>query len=180
MALPTGPIPRVAFDEIIEEPWGDSVAQSINNMSQMFEQLIGAPDAETDATESTTTFTNWFRFGGASGEILVPDWAHHLLAKVEIHGVRDEGGGTPTTYDMRVVVGTVEGRVIRQCASAPAGHFSAQWTDWLALDAGDEGTQGVWVQVKRVSGTSHWTIDTDSDVGLFVTFLGAPGWYPAL
>ena len=43
MALPTGPIPRVAFEEIIEEDWGDSVAQSLNNIAESHDWLIWSP-----------------------------------------------------------------------------------------------------------------------------------------
>ena len=89
MALPTGPIPRVAVGEIIEEDWGDSVAQSLNNQAQMFDQMLWTPPSSIEATDSTTTWENWFRVGGSTAEILVPDWAHHLIARVEINGIRD-------------------------------------------------------------------------------------------
>ena len=133
------------------------------------------------ATASTTTFTNWFRVGGATGEITVPDWAHHLLARVEINGIRDPGG-TASTYLMKLVVGPTEGRQIRMTAPlvGTPGQFLATWTDWLAcssdrrqqrgLDADETGRRRQPVGGRRRLATS----------ACWLTFLGAAGWYPAL
>ena len=102
MALPTGPIPRVALDEIIEENWGDWVAQSLNNLAQRRDASNWKPTADINAP-TASTMTVWFNFGGGAGtDITVPDWAQNAYARMEINGVEDLG--TPNgTYDLQTV-----------------------------------------------------------------------------
>lgn len=178
MALPTGPIPRVAYDEIIEENWGDSVAQSLNNLTEGTDFIDWTPTAEMLATTSTTTWTQWFRVGGASADITVPDWAHHVIINLHISGIRATVSGN-TTYLITVDVGPTRGRLMRQTNSvAPGGWFSYQWNDHIPCSS-IEGDRGVKVMAMKVSG-NQWAVDTDSRVFLQMTFLGAIDWYPGI
>jgi hypothetical protein len=179
MSLPTGPIPRVAFDEIIEENWGDSVAQSLNNLAQRTDYLEWSPTAEMLATTSTTTWTQWFRVGGTTGEITVPDWATHVVIQLHISGIRATVSGN-TTYLVTVDVGPTRGRNMRQTNSvAPGGWFSYIWNDVVPCSS-IEGDRGVKVMMMRVGAGNQWAVDTDSRVFLQMTFLGAIGWYPGI
>jgi hypothetical protein len=173
MALPTGPIPLVAFDEIIEESWGDSVAQSLNNLNQADDRLLWTPDTEYLATTSTTTWTNWFRVGGSSGVITVPDWAGHVTAHVGINGIHDTGAANDT-YILRLKIGPEAGRSIRLSSPLPLGWFPAMWIDRLACSS-IEGDRSVWIQAMRTGGADRFAVDNQSDVAVFLTFQGAIG-----
>jgi hypothetical protein len=173
MALPTGPIPLVAFDEIIEESWGDAVAQSLNNLNQSFDRLLWKPTAEMLATTSSTTWTQWFRIGGPTGEITVPDWANKVIVGVGINGIRATGTGD-TTYLLAIQVGPEQGRSIRQTNTvAPGGWFGVAWADLINCSA-IEGDRSVKVLAMRTAG-NQWAVDTNSDISLTMQFQGAIG-----
>ena len=178
MALPTSPIPLVATGEIIEENWGDSVAQSLNNLKQRKDASNWKPTAEIQAP-TAATMTTWFNYGGGTGtDLTIPDWATLATVRLEMNGVRNLG--TPNaTYDVQLFFGTVPGRIIRVTATSDAGWFPLGWTDQFASLPG-AGARKLLVKVAKVSGGNRWTIDTDSDIAFDVDYGGAIGWYPGL
>src|SRR5262245_26264474 len=91
MALPTGPIPLVAEGEIIEESWGDSVAQSLNNLTELTDYITWKPDsgATFDATGSIGGMVDWFTVGASTPkQVTVPDWATSAFAFFQLTGIR--------------------------------------------------------------------------------------------
>lgn len=181
MALPTGPIPRVAVGEIIEENWGDSVAQSLNNLGERRDAGNWNPETTYDTTTGATMST-WFNFGGSTAtDLVIPDWATIATIRIEINGVVNSG--TPnSTYDLQMYIGTEGGRIIRMTATSDSGYFPIGWTDRFA-DLPAPGDRLLKVQVAKVSGASpsgHWTIGTTADVYFDALYGGAIGWYPGL
>lgn len=181
MALPTGPIPRVALDEIIEENWGDSVAQSLNNLAQRRDASNWKPTADINAP-TASTMTVWFNFGGGAGtDITVPDWAQNAYARMEINGVEDLGSPNGT-YDLQLFIGTTGGRIIRQTATSDDGFFPIGWTD--RIDVSDlAGARKLIVKVAKVSGAAiaaNWKISTNSDIAFDIEYSGAIDFYPGI
>ena len=177
MALPTGPIDLVAFDDLIEVAWGNSVAQSLNNLKERREQQVWAPPSEilapaTAAPALPAELPNWFRMGGASPlDITIPDWATTVIATVLLNGARDPTDNT--AYAVQVKLGTEFGRRIRQ--TGRNGYFGVIWGSEfnVAGIAGD--TVGVWIGAGRLSGSGQWRVDGDSDVAITFDFGGAIG-----
>jgi len=183
MALPTGPIPRVAYDEIIAEEWGDSVAQSLDNLAQFMDQAVWPVDSGTEylATAGTVT-TQWFVVGGATDpdEITVPDWAHHVLARWELNGVQlQPASPSQTSYILQGQVGPADGRGRVRRFTGRAGYFHLTWTDYMPCDA-LSGDRTLKVFAERVEGSGQFKINDQSDVSVQLLFQGAVGWYPGL
>src|SRR5262245_58339980 len=109
MALPTGPIDLVAYDDLIEVSWGNSVAQSLNHLHERKDSGTWKPTAEIQAPTSGT-MTTWFNYGGGTGaDLTIPDWATIATMRMELNGVRNLG--TPNaTYDFQMFMGTIGGR----------------------------------------------------------------------
>jgi hypothetical protein len=200
MALPTGPIPRVAFDEIIEEDWGDSVAQSLNNLKQAYEHIIWTPDTQyvaPNSYSSTGDLAVWFRVGGSSAEVTVPDWATRAIVRVDLNGVGLVGGGSGSTdivhgtYDVQVQIGSVAGRRIRQTIhqvgtiplASDRDWWGVHWTDYLNVDpvAGDRAVRILAGWYRDPTVDQRWQIDGWSDIGVFITYTAAAiNFYPGL
>ena len=179
MSFPTGPIPRVAYDEIIAEEWGDSVAQSLNNLRERNQRMLWIPDTEYLASTSAapalpSALATWFRVGGSGTTITVPDWAEHAQMSIGINGIRQTASSP--TYAMQVQVGTQVGRRIR--LSGRSDWFSASWTDYVPVTGGD--TVGVWVNASRLGGTGQFAVDNVSDIAIVFLFDTAIQWYPGL
>src|SRR5262245_7614566 len=189
MALPTGPIPRVAYDEIIAEEWGDSVAQSLNNLNQMHEWVVWSPASGTSfLAETGGLMVNWFTVGGDSDPsiVTVPDWATRALVTYQINAVvQDPTSAGRVSYLMRGRVGTTAGlgRPVR--FSGRAGYFQCAWSDDINVDPLD-GDRTIKIQAQRIEGTGseRWKLFDESDVAVHLIFRNAGGgpanWYPGL
>src|SRR5262245_17844903 len=115
MPLPTGPIPLVAEGEIIEESWGDSVAQSLNNLTELTDYITWKPASGVtyDATGSIGGMVDWFTIGGGTPkQLMVPTWATSAYIHYQICGVTYQPtDATPRiSYLLEAHVGTLTGR----------------------------------------------------------------------
>lgn len=164
------PIPMVAFDEIIEESWGDKVARSLNRLDEADQQLLWKPTGDIPAPTSGT-MTQWFRVD-PDAEITVPDWAHHVLVNVGLTGLHEEAAGDDT-YVLQVVVGPTAGRTVRFTGRA-TGWFAATWTDYLACSS-IEGDRSIKINCARIDGDDRWIADVNTDVAVWFVFKGAIG-----
>ena len=127
MALPTGPIPLVAFDTIIEESWGDSVAQSLNNLNQRRSWGEWHPSGE-DLAPTASLMTLWWRFGGSAAvDLDVPDWATVAYVRVEMNGVYHTDTDR-STYLLQLHIGPLTGRIRH---TGHAGYFAVSWATKL-------------------------------------------------
>lgn len=194
MALPTGPIPRVAFEEYIEEAWGDSVAQSLNNLAEASTQKLWTPDGiytAPNSYSSTGDLDVWFRVGGPTFEITVPVWATRAVVNVQLNGLSLTGVGD-SSYDVQVQIGSTTGRRIRRTARQVNSlvnpddreWFGLNWTDFLNVtdEVGDRAIR-ILAGLYRSWGTERrWVADNYSDVGVFVAFAAADAinFYPDL
>jgi len=195
MALPTGPVPRVALDEIIEESWGDSVAQSLNNSGEQHSKLMWS--ALPSEILAPTTYSSsgdlpdvWFTVGGTGGPtITVPDWADRALAVVNINGI-SLGAAGYSTYDLQAQIGDNAGRRIRRTARQVRTISTADDREWFGLswtediDLTDPGDRHIRIRAgRRYSGDQRWAVDGSSDIGIYLTFLGEfgfAGFYPGI
>jgi hypothetical protein len=173
MALPTGPITRPAFDEVIEEAFGDSVAQSLNNITQLTDQILwNPPGGFTDDAETAGTMSLWFPVGGATpSTITVPDWASKVFVRFELNGVHFVGANC--TYKLQGQIGPTVGRSVR--FTGQAGWFQCAWSDSINVSS-LEGDRTVKINAQRVdptSGTMHWQIDDQADIAVWMIF-GTP------
>jgi hypothetical protein len=169
MPLPTGPIPLVAYDEIIEESWGDEVAQSLNNLNQAHARVEWTPPSEVLAPTGST-LAHWFTI---PPEITVPDWANHVTVTVQINGVHDTGAGNDS-YLLSAHVGPIEGRAIRMTAPVVVGWFPMNWGDYLPCSTA-EGDRTIKIWAARIGGSDRWAIDGSTDVFVGLYFHGAIG-----
>ena len=193
MALPTGPIPLVAVDEIIEESWGDSVAQSLNNINQLvtWKSWNPAPGAEFFADNDGLMGT-WFQVGAPDPtELVVPDWARQAFVTYTLSGVIYDppGTSTRTSYLLQAEFGTLQGRKVR--FSGQGGWFGMAWTDQF-LDIEDvAGDRHIRIKAQRLEGTtgdagppmveaSRWKFYDQSDIGVQITYYPPVDFYPAL
>lgn len=190
MALPTGPIPRVAVDEIIEEAWGDSVAQSLNNLKEGTTWATWSPAAgvEYDA-ETAGVMTTWFTFGAGDIEFQIPDWATQAFVLYSISGVAYgpvvSGPAEPghrITYLLRAEFGTIQGRQVR--FTGQGGWFGLTWADqFLDIEDIDTGDRVIRIKAQRIEGstTDTWTLFDQSDMAVQILYYGnAIDWYPGL
>ena len=165
MALPTGPIPRVAFDEIIEEDWGDRVAQSLNNLTRAADciDLWTRRAAPRHRRHSTTMMTPWFRVGGGTPTITVPDWATSRSSPTDLPASSTIRPPSPaaTSYLLQADVGPIQGRLIRRHRPAAAGS-ACQWTDQYPRRRGrSKADRSIRVEANAVEGVRQ------RPVGLF-------------
>ena len=186
MPLPTGPIPLVAVGEIIEEDWGDSVAQSLNNLTEQHDWVTWQPatGVNYDATGTTGGMVAWFTVGGGTPtQIYVPEWATKAYVQYQICGVRYE----PTTasnrvsYMLQASFGALTGRFVR--FTGQGGWFGMSWGDEF-LDVEDiaGGDRSIQIKAQRLEGSStdHWRLFDQSDVAVSVVFKQAIHAYPGL
>lgn len=193
MALKTGPIPRVAFDQIIEEDYGDSVAQSLNNMSEMHDQVFWTPDtdylAPTTYAAPPTDLAVWFTVGGSSPHtIWVPDWATRALTRVDLNGIRCQAIGEGT-FDVQVQLGTVtSGRRVRRTGRQHDSYTNADEADWFGVSwtdnidvttiAGADRNVRILAGWYRNPGTDkRWIVDQWSDVAVSIIYTPAIKFY---
>lgn len=186
MALRTGPIPRVAYDEIIAEEWGDSVAQSLNNLYELSDYVVWSPATGTtyDAVDSIGGMVEWFVLGGATPhQVTVPDWATDAYAHFQICGVRYE----PTTasnrvsYMLQAKIGSLEGRMVR--FSGQGGWFGMSWSSTFHdIDDIAGGDRSIQIKAQKLegSGTDRWRLFDQSDVAVWIVFKQAVQFYPGL
>lgn len=197
MALKTGPIPRVAFDQIIEEDWGDSVAQSLNNASEMHDQIFWNPAIGEEYLAPTTYSTTgdlaqWFIVGGSTPATLwVPDWATRAVTRVDLNGIRCAAQGEGT-FDVQVQIGTVtSGRRVRRTIRQTDAYTNADEADWAGLSWTDNldvsSINGADRNVRILAGwyrnpgtDKRWVIDRWSDVAVTVIFTPAVKFYDSL
>ena len=184
MALPTGPIPRVAFDEIIEEPWGDSVGQSINNLYEAFTWATWNPAGGTEhLAETGGVMGTWFTLGGpAPIEFQVPDWALQAYVVYSLSGVQylPTSAGR-TSYLLQAQFGTLNGRQVRY--SGQGGWFGMTWADQFTdIEAITSGDRLIRIRAQRVegTGTERWRFFDQSDIAVSITYHGAIDFYPGL
>lgn len=192
MPLPTGPIPLVAVGDIIQEDWGDSVAQSLNNLTEQTDYLTWSPAAGVnyDATNTSGGSVLWFTVGGGTPEQLyVPSWATHAYVHYQICGVRYE----PTTasnrvsYMLQANIGSLNGRFVR--FSGQGGWFGMSWSDEFPdIEDIAGGDRSIKIHAQRIeaggatpgTGTDHWRLFDQSDVAVWVIFKQAINPYPGL
>ena len=175
MALPTGPIPKVAYGDIIEESWGDSVAQSLNNLTQLADWVTWSPTTgEVHKAETGGVMGVWFTVGGDTPkEVLVPDWAQTALVTYSITGVQqDPEGAGRVTYLLQGQVGPEEGRTVR--LSGRGGWFGMSWADNLNVNP-IEGDRTIRIKAQRLEGTGTecWKFFDQSDIAVWLVFSGA-------
>jgi hypothetical protein len=183
-ALPVSPIPMVAYNGIIEEGWGDSVAQSLNNLSERKGWLTFTPgDAGTSTTipaPTSASMTPWITIPAGNG-IFVPDWATVALVHNEIAAVH-EGSGGPNTYDLQLAIGGATGvdglsRIVRQTSPVGANlWFPVVWSCLIDVSALSS-YQSVEILARRVAGSGVWTADGLTAVAIEPSYMGAIGWY---
>lgn len=186
MVLKTGPVPRVATGEIIEENWGDSVAQSLNNLTELTDYVVWSPaggdnyDADKDGL-----MTQWFVMGGATPEQLyVPEWATNAFADIQICGVQNQPtGGGRTGYLLQLRIGSLVGRQVRY--SGQAGWFGLGWGSSFAnIEDIAGGDRSVKVFAQRIENTGgaddRWRLNDQGDVAVRFMFTQAVDWYPGL
>lgn len=184
MALPTGPISRVAYDEIIAEEWGDSVAQSLNNLSQFLDQAVWPVPTGSEflAPIGPGAVPPWFVVGGDTDPdlITVPDWAHHVLARWELNGVQlQPASPSQTSYILQGQVGPADGRGRVRRFTGRSGYFHLTWTDYMPCDA-LAGDRTLKVFSERTEGSGQFKINAESDISVQLMFQGAVDWYPGL
>lgn len=195
MPLPTGPIPRVAVGEIIEENWGDSVAQSLNNLTEMIVWRTWSPATGDEYfADNDGLMTQWFAFGAGGTDPLdfyVPTWARDALVTVTIAGIQyDPPGATArTSYLMQTRLGGLTGKLIRY--SGQGGWFGTTWSDRF-LDIEDVvGDRILKVFAQRLEGSagsagppaveaSRWNLSPESDVAVSIIYSGGIRFYPDL
>jgi len=175
--LPTGPIPTVAYDQIIEEGWGDSVAQSLNNLGEA--SFLTWPDpgsggSTSIAAPTTSTMSVWLE----PGNLYIPDWtASDAFIQTSVESVV-EGSSGPNTYELQLSIGGVtSGRVCRYTAPVASGQwFTVIWSCLIPVSA-LTGMQAVQILARRVSGTGVWTATNETAVHVIPTFRDAVNWY---
>lgn len=180
-ALPSGPIPLVAYDAIIEEGWGDSVAQSLNNLTERKGWLTYTPgDAGTPSTINAPTsgaMTTWMEVT----DLFVPDWATIALVHNEIASIHDGSGG-PNSYDVELSIGGLtdvagQTRITRHTAPVAAGlWFTVVWACLIDVST-LSGYQPVQILARRVAGSGTWVADGFTGVAIEPSFMGAINWY---
>jgi hypothetical protein len=182
MALPTGPIPLVAFDEPIEESWGDSVAQSLNNLTQLSDYVVWKPDSGVtfDATGSIGGMVDWFTVGGATPkQVTVPTWAEKpgssAYAHFQICGIQYEPSppsASPVSYLLEAKIGSITSRSVR--FSGQAGWFGVQWSsEFLNIEDIAGGDRSIKIRAQKVgpaTGTDKWRLFDQSDVAVWIIF----------
>lgn len=182
MALPTGPIPRVAVGDIIEEDWGDSVAQSANNLTEQFRWTTWSPPAGTTIdAEGAGIMSTWFTVGGGTPEdFVVPDWATDCWVTIDINGITYNTGTTRTSYLLQLQFGTITGRNIR--LTGQAGWFTATWSSRFAtIEDIASSTRNIKVNAQWLEGAStKWRLSDQSDVAVSVTYSTPVHSYPGL
>lgn len=176
--LPTGPIPTVAYDAIIEEGWGDSVAQSLNNLGQG-ETFLTWPDdtgSEPDhAAPTSSSFSVWFT---PSQQLFVPQWAGISFFQVSLESIYDTTGG-PSTYEVGITIGGVstDRHILLTAPVAANLWFNLSWSCLVDVSALD-GSQTVQIVARRVAGSSHWVFGAPSSaLWIKPTYQGPVQWY---
>jgi hypothetical protein len=178
--LPTDPIPQVAYGAIIEEGWGDSVAQSLNNLNQIsFLTWPADPPAGSStptATPTATSMSTWLEVG----QLNVPDWlAADALIQTSIEAVV-EGTGGPNTYDLDLSVGGItSGRISRLTAPVASGQWFTVVFSCLIPIQTLTGWQDVEILAHRVSGSGVWTATAETAVAVIPHYRDPVGWYGA-
>jgi len=182
MALPTGPIDRVAVGDIIEEDWGDSVAQSLNNVTEMQTWTTWSPPGGTTIdAEGAGVMSTWFTVGGSSPtDFVVPDWATDAWVTIDINGIVYSTGTTRTSYLLQLQFGTITGRNIR--VTGQGGWFTATWSSRFATIEDIAGTtRNIRVNAQQLEGGStRWRLSDQSDVAVAVTYGTPVHSYPGL
>lgn len=176
MPLPTDPIPLVAVGDIIEEDWGDSVAQSLNNLTEQTDFLTWKPASGVnfDATGTIGGPVLWFTVGGGTPEQLyVPQWATTAYVHYQICGVRHQPTDAPrTSYLLQAHLGSLTGRGVR--FSGQGGWFGMSWADeFTAIEdiAGGDRSIKIYAQkIEPATGTDQWRLFDQSDVAVSVVF----------
>jgi hypothetical protein len=180
MALPTDPIDLVALDDIIEVSWGNSVAQSLNNLTEQSDYVTWKPASGVnyDADIGGTGMPTWFTIGGGTPEqIFVPDWATSAYAHFQICGVQyNPTTAGRTTYLLEAQIGSIHGRSVKY--SGQPGWFGLSWgSEFAAIDTIAGGDRSVKINAVRTEGTGseRWRLFDQSDVAVWIIFKGAIG-----
>lgn len=178
-ALPYAPIPTVAYDAIIEEGWGDSVAQSLNNVNEA-EQWLTYPDESGTSIDidapTASTFSVWL----SPGQLYIPDWAALTIVNTELASITEKTGG-PNTLELQLSIGgIVSDKLCRTTAPVGAGQwFSVFWA--CRIDVSTlTGLQDVQIFARRISGSGTWNfggVGQHCGLGVFPRFIGAVNWY---
>jgi hypothetical protein len=174
--LPTGPIPQVAYDQIIEEGWGDSVAQSLNNLEDVGWLTWPAPGSGTTSipAPSSSSMAPWLE----PGTLFIPDWVttDSLIRTVAESIV--EGSSGPNTYELQLSIGGItSGRVCRVTAPVGSGlWFNVEFSCLIDVTT-LSGDQDVVILARRVSGSGVWTATTETAIAVMPWFRGPVGWY---
>ena len=184
MALPTGPIPRVALDEIIEESWGDSVAQSLNNLREATTWAVWNPAGGTEhLAETGGVMATWFTLGGTTAiEFQIPDWANQAFVAYSLAGVQYlPTSASRTSYLLQAQFGTINGRQVRY--SGQGGWFGMSWADQFTdIEAIASGDRVIRIRAQRVegTGTDRWRFFDQSDIAVHVSYFPSVNFYPSL
>jgi hypothetical protein len=186
MPLPTGPIPLVAVGEIIEEDWGDSVAQSLNNLTEQHDFLTWKPASGVtyDATGTVGGSVAWFTVGGGTPEQLyVPTWATTAYVQYQVCGIQYQPvDSTPRiSYLLNAHLGSLTGRGVR--FTGQGGWFGMSWADeFTAVEDIAGGDRSIKIYAQKIEGDSGevWRLTDQSDVAISVVFKQAIHTYPGL
>ena len=184
MALPSGPIPLVATGEIIEETWGDSVAQSLNNLAQHNTWAVWNPGSGDEFLADTAgLMTNWFTVGGATPtDLFIPDWAEQAFVTYTITGVqyRPTSPGHNISYLLQAQFGPLEGRLVR--FTGQGGWFGMSWADQFLSIEDAVGDRHIRIKAQRLegSGSDSWAFFDQSDIGVDIRYYNPIDLYPGL
>lgn len=186
MALPTGPIPLVAFDEPIEESWGDSVAQSMNNLTELSDYRVWSPATgdHYDAVDTIGGMVDWFTVGGATAQqVTVPEWATNAYAHFQITGVRYQptDASPRLSYLLQAQIGSLAGRQVR--FSGQPGWFGMSWSsEFPDIEDIAGGDRSVKIRAQKLEGDDGetWRLFDQSDVAVWIIFRQAIHFYPGL
>lgn len=175
MALPTEPIPLVALDDILEVSWGNGVAQSLNNLTQLTDYVTWKPASGVnyDADIGGTGMPTWFTIGGGTPtQIFVPDWATSAYAHFQICGVQyNPTSASRVSMLLQGQIGSITGRQIRY--SGQGGWFGLSWgSEFPSIETIAGGDRSIKINAVRVEGTGsdRWRLYDQSDVAVWVVF----------